>query len=233
MSILHHCTGARRTVARRPPPGGTAPGRPPAAPPAPRAGRAALTAARTLASALVVAAGLFYAAVAVQGVAGLLGPPPEMVTTAGENAAQSTQTAQSLQNAQNAHVLPADGVSGADLDLLLRPLALTGAALAGLLLLWSGSRGLYFRRDQRRWRSRQATALAGCTAGVLAFAIGIGAAGGSAAAYADAAWNGLEPIRPTAVLALAVLSLALLVPVPARAAQGTGNGTHGARSPDH
>ncbi|MEW2358115.1 hypothetical protein [Spirillospora sp. NPDC029432] len=224
MSILHHCTGARRTVVRRSPPGGPAPGRPPAAPPAAPAGRAALTAARTLASVLVVAAGLFYAAVAVKGVAGLLGPPPEMVTTAGEVAVENTRNAHALPTAQ-----VTTGMSGTDLNLLLRPLALTGAALAGLLLLWSGARGLYFRRDQRRWRSRQATALAGCAAGVLAFAIGIGAADGSAAAYADAAWNGLEPIRPTAVLALAVLTLALLVPVPERAAPNAGNE---ARSPD-
>jgi hypothetical protein len=228
VSILHHGTDARGVASRR-----LARDRPPSRRPASAtADPLAPTAARTLASALVIAAGLFYAVVAIQGVAGLLSPPPEMVTTAGEigtpAAGDPTQTAPSTQNAPSTRDAPipytaqGTGAAAEDMDLLLRPLALTGAALAGLLLLWSGARGLRFRHDQRRWRSRQVTALAGCGAGVLAFALGIGAAGGSAA-YADAAWNGLEPIRPTAGLALLIATIALFVPAP-RHGQGQGQG---------
>ncbi|MFI0353939.1 hypothetical protein [Actinomadura sp. 9N407] len=217
MSIVYDGTDARGVLIRHPredPPPRRAPS--PLAP----------TVARTLASALIIAAGLFYAVVAIQGVAGLLGPPPEMVTTAGESGAATPATGDPART-----VLNERSAATEELDLLLRPLALTGAALAGLLLLWSGARGLYFRNDQRRWRSRQVTALAGCGAGVLAFALGIGAAGGSAAAYADAAWNGLEPIRPTAVLALLVATIALLIPVPRQARSQNGQHGQNGRSP--
>ncbi|MFF5258495.1 hypothetical protein ACFY4C_06085 [Actinomadura viridis] len=171
--------------------------------------------ARTLTSLLVVGAALFYAAVAVRGVAGLLGPPPEMVTTAGDSG--SVVPGPGSPVADPAAGPPAGGADvpearDRDLAVLLRPLSFTGAALAGLLLLWSGVRGLGARRDHRRWRRRQIACLVGLGLGVAAFLDGLGAAHLAPASYADAAWNGVEPIWPSAALALLVALVALLLP---------------------
>jgi hypothetical protein len=104
------------------------------------------------------------------------------------------------------------GAGDQGLEVLLRPLAITGAALAGLLLLWSGLRGLHAVRDQRRWRGRQVPGLIGFGLGTLAFGLGLAAAEGGTAAYVGSVWHGVEPLRPSAVLALLIGSLALLVP---------------------
>jgi hypothetical protein len=165
----------------------------------------ALSATRTLASLLVLGSGLFYLVASVRGVGWLLGPPPEMVTRAAASGSVVTPTRMTA--------YPADG--NAQLEVLLRPLAVTGTALAGLLLAWSGCRGLRSRHDQRRWRRRQLTGLTGFAVGMPAFAVGLAATGASvsvATGYADAAWLGLDPIRPSAALALLVGTIALLVP---------------------
>ncbi|WP_285700437.1 hypothetical protein [Actinomadura sp. NBRC 104412] len=163
-----------------------------------------MTATRTLVSMLVLAAGLFYVAAAVKGVGWLLEPPPDVVTTA---------------NGQGTGTPPTEspGSSGSQAvseaaQILFRPLAVTGASLAGLLLVWAGCRGLRSRRDQRRWRTSQFAALGGLATGVFGFALGFAAAGSSHATYVDASWIGLEPSRPSAALALLIGAIAVLVP---------------------
>ena len=158
------------------------------------AGHAATAVIRAVISVLMLGAAVFYLAVAVKGVGGLLlGPPPEMVTTADDTVAAT-----------------APGPGAHHLEVLLRPLAITGAALAGLLLLWSGAAGLNTAGDRRRWRGRQAAGLAGLGLGSLAFALGLAAAGGEPAAYVGPVWLGVEPIRPSIALALLAVTAALL-----------------------
>ncbi|GAA2423299.1 hypothetical protein GCM10010191_39070 [Actinomadura vinacea] len=215
MSILRHGTAIRGPATRLlmlgvPKGRRVHPPAVPAAPsPSPGLGASAsrpASAVRALASMLMLGSALFYLAVAVQGVGELLlGPPPEMVTTANELAAGTEGTAAT------------SGGQDVDMDVLLRPLALTGAALAGLTLLWCGTRGLWAAHDQRRWRRRQLSGLVGLGVGTLAFALGLTAAETGAEAYVQAVWNGVEPIRPSAVLALLVGSVALLVRAPRRA----------------
>ncbi|XVQ12387.1 hypothetical protein ACQP1W_07435 [Spirillospora sp. CA-255316] len=217
--------GAASPAAASATPPSTAPSRP--------GGRPASSAVRAVASALMLGAALFYLAVAVKGVGGLLlGPPPEMVTTAGDLAA-STRSARPHAELAGVHpVGSGTGPGDQNLELLLRPLAITGAALAGLLLLWSGLRGLRAVRDQRRWRARQVSGLIGFGLGTLAFGLGLTAADGGTAAYVGSVWHGVEPIRPSAVLALLIGSLALLLPArrrdpgprhPARNSTGPGS----------
>jgi hypothetical protein len=156
-------------------------------------------ATRAVASLLVLGSGLFYLAVAVKGVGWLFGPPPELVTMARDLGSGAP---------------PADDPWSAngDLEVLFRPLAVTGASLAALLLLWAGARGLRYRNDQRRWRKPQITGLGGLVIGVLGFAIGCAATGSSPAPYVDASWIGLDPTWPSAVLALLIGAIALLFP---------------------
>jgi hypothetical protein len=150
-------------------------------------------------SVLVLGAGLFYLAVAVKGLGSLLAPPPEMVTVARDlrsGAAPTEATTGQLGTAR-------------DMRMLFKPLAVTGAALAALLLLWAGACGLRARRDRRRWRTMQITGLTGLTIGTFGFAIGLSATGSSVAPYVDAAWLGLEPVRPSGLLALLIGAAAL------------------------
>ncbi|MFC5744147.1 hypothetical protein [Actinomadura rugatobispora] len=244
MSILRHGGDVRgpalRLLTLRDTPGRPSSREHPAGPPAPSpstaasaapppcgaasqpGGRPATSAVRAVASVLTLGAAIFYLAVAVKGVGGLLlGPPPEMVTTAGDLGA-STRSAQlppaELAGARSGTAEAetatdaAPGPGDQDLEVLLRPLAITGAALAGLLLLWSGVRGLHAVRDQRRWRGRQISGLIGFGLGTLAFGLGLAAADGRTAAYVGSVWQGVEPIRPSVVLALLIGSLALLLP---------------------
>lgn len=158
----------------------------------------ALAAARALMSALVFGSGLFYLVVAVQGVGWLLSPPSDLVTTAPNGAPP-------------APVQPFQG-SEQHLEVLLRPLAITGAALAGLLLLWSGGRGLRSRQDRRLWRTLQYTGLTGLFVGVLSYAVGLSSSGTSAALYTGGSWGGVEPVWPSAALAVLVVTIGLLGP---------------------
>ncbi|GAA3946971.1 hypothetical protein GCM10023085_31470 [Actinomadura viridis] len=215
MNILRHGAAVRGGLATRPPALG------------PRV-------ARTLTSLLVIGAALFYLAVAVRGVAGLLGPPPEMVSTAGDSG--SVVPAPGSPAADPAADPPGGGTAvpearDRDLAVLLRPLSFTGAALAGLLLLWSGVRGLGARRDHRRWRKRQIACLAGLGLGMAAFLDGLGAAHLGTAAYADAAWNGVEPIKPSVALAVLVALVAFLLPS-SMPAPGRHRPSHASARPD-
>jgi hypothetical protein len=55
----------------------------------------------------------------------------------------------------------------------------------------------------------QITGLAGLAIGTFGFAIGLSATGSSVGPYVDASWLGLEPVRPSGLLALLIGAAAL------------------------
>ncbi|MBO2446653.1 hypothetical protein J4573_06090 [Actinomadura barringtoniae] len=147
---------------------------------------------RLATSALITASAFLYLTAAVDGVVGLASPPPDIVTSG-------------LQDMPAQH----------DVSLLLYPLTFAGAAIAGLLLLWSGCLGLRSFRTQPAWRRPQIIALAAYGVGAVAFTIGLlSSDGGGLNHYIDEAWHGLNPLQPSLVLTLLIVMVTLLAPMP-------------------
>jgi len=147
---------------------------------------------RLATSGLITASAFLYLAVAIGGVVNLAGPPPDIVTSG-------------IQSIPSEH----------DVSLLLYPLTFAGAAIAGLLLLWSGCLGLRSFRTHPAWRRPQVLALLAYGVGALAFTVGLLSSDrGELGHYIDDAWHGLNPLQPSLVLTLLIVMVTLLAPMP-------------------
>ncbi|MEO3784364.1 hypothetical protein ABGB12_13595 [Actinocorallia sp. B10E7] len=88
------------------------------------------------------------------------------------------------QVAENPPPPPTQNTGSAATGLVVFPLVVSAALLAGLLLLWSGVRGVRSAGDPRVWSLRQRTALWACLIGaLLALFIFL---------FGEAPWTGLQ-----------------------------------------
>ncbi|MEU5878422.1 hypothetical protein [Spirillospora sp. NPDC047279] len=146
---------------------------------------------RTATSLLVAGSSALYLTVAVKGILQLNGPPSQMITrVSGE---------QPLAASMDAHT-----------STLFGPLAVACAMIAGLLLVWAGTRGLRDRHDQRAWRRHQSVPLVAYTIGAFSFGLAHLCPSG-----ASVIWSGVNPLIPGAVLGLIVTAATILLPAPA------------------
>ncbi|MFG1999557.1 hypothetical protein ACGFNU_10465 [Spirillospora sp. NPDC048911] len=143
---------------------------------------------RAAASLLVSASAALYLTVAAKGLLRLTTPPTQMVV----------MTATGPQP-----VGPAETAS----PTLYGPLAIVGALLAGLLLVWAGASGLRTARDQRAWRRHQSLALIAYALGTIAFGFAhLGVTG------TQVIWDGPNPLIPSTLLALLVAAATIALP---------------------
>ncbi|MFI0444615.1 hypothetical protein [Actinomadura sp. 6N118] len=151
------------------------------------------SAIRATTSVLVVGSAALYLPVAARGLLLLTAPPAQMV----------------MKDTRPQHVgrAVAENAPGAGPSTLYGPLAIAGALIAGLLLLWAGTSGLCAFRDQRAWRQRQGLPLVAYTLGAVAFGLAHLSVSG-----APVIWDGPNPLIPSALLGLLVATATLVLP---------------------
>lgn len=158
------------------------------------------SAIRAMTSVLVLGSAALYLTVAVKGLLLLTAPPAQMVMT--DTSPQHVGRA------------VAENAPGIGPSTLYGPLAIAGALIAGLLLVWAGISGLRTFRDQRAWRQRQGLPLVAYTLGAVAFGLAHLSASG-----APVIWDGPNPVVPSALLGLLVATATLALP-PTRSLKG-------------
>lgn len=159
--------------------------------------RALGTTGRALVSELVLGSALYSMIIAGMGVPLLFGPPPGATTTGAELTVTTPGAADP------------DPATGAP---LLFPLGIAGSALAGLILLWAGARGLADCRDRRRWLARQVPSVLGAAAAVLAYGAGLLYGDHvTRASYARSMYQGLELVPRCVLPILLVATAGLLI----------------------
>ncbi|KAB2345676.1 hypothetical protein [Actinomadura rudentiformis] len=151
------------------------------------------SAIRATTSVLVTGSAALYLTVAFKGLLLLTAPPAQMVMT-------DTRP----QHPGRAVTESAPGIGPST---LYGPLAIAGALIAGLLLVWAGTSGLRTFRDQREWRRRQGLPLVAYALGAIAFGLAhLSVSGG------HMIWNGPNPVVPSALLGLLVATATLALP---------------------
>ncbi|GAA2575611.1 hypothetical protein SMC26_12955 [Actinomadura fulvescens] len=150
-------------------------------------------AVRAATSILVAGSAIPYLTVAVQGLLRLAAPPARMVMS-GDRPRPVDATL-------------ADGARVVEPSTLYGPLAVAGALIAGLLLVWAGAAGLRAFREQRAWRRRQGLPLFAYTLGAVAFGLAQ-----LSASSVQVSWHGPNPLIPSALLGLLVAAATIALP---------------------